>query len=432
MNGNGQKQLFLLPRKRPAATAGNPPPPKRIITEMSVAEFKAWYMGCTSESFREKWETGTPLGEGIAGEVKKLIFYVDDTEVSIAAKILLPEIICVDPDVQLKRGTFADAVNATSGLVALEHAGVFEQGDVMIGVNKDRVGMAKDASQFESVLGMTENTVRTGIGNQPADILFKPYVNVTALNKNLAAAGDGVMPVLTLNDGTILPPVYHAFEKMNVCVMGVYPSVTSVLEESPSDRVRLAIARAIHVLMATSIARKIAVPDFKLENIGWDGTSVRLLDLESLIFLDHCFDDTGIIRVAGTFIHLRHRRLHVTTYGNGTGGIMATTSSQLLWLTAALGFMYGMYPLIKGNHDWELEGYRDKKFGPSELYTELRLLIDLVLTRTDKTNDIVKDCIGSYYTNIITPLTVYFNGAADSVADSNLLSSFVDRAIFAE
>lgn len=422
--------------KRPAATTGNPPPPKRIITEMSVAEFKAWYMGCTSESFRGKWETGTLLGKGTAGEVKKLIFYVDDTKVSIAAKILLPEIICVDdPDVQLKHGTFADAVTDTSGLVALEHAGehagdhVFEQGDVMTGVNKDRDVMAEDEVQFESVLGMTEDKVRMCIGKQPADILFKPYVNVTVLNENLAAAaGDGVMPVLTLNDGTVLPPVYHAFEKMNVCVMGVYPSVASVLEGNPSDDERLAIATQIMMLVQKCISTNIAVPDFKLDNIGWDGTSARLLDLESLIFLDNCFDDTGIIRVAGTFIHPRHRRLDAKTYGNGKGRMDAATSSQMLWLTAALGFMYGMYPLIKGNHDWALQNFdREAKYEPGALYSDLRMVITFVLANTAKTYDIVKESIQSYYTNIITPLTVDFNGAVDS----SLLSSFVDRGVTA-
>lgn len=140
---------------------------------------------------------------------------------------------------------------------------------------------------FASVMGMTEGYVISCVGEQPVTILI--YVNR---------------------------------------VMGVYPSVASVLEEgNPSDGERLAIASAVHTLVARSIALKIAVPDFKLDNIGWDGTSARLLDLESLIFLDNCFDDTGIICVAGTFIHpraapaIRRRDVLANVVADGGAGV---------------------------------------------------------------------------------------------------------------
>lgn len=209
------------------------------------------------------------------------------------------------------------------------------------------------------------------LGEKEAWIVVKKLksaeLDVGPLNANLAKREHQVvLPTLTVGKHTF-PPVYRSarcldedgnVEECIVCFMGEYrvfenDELMPVLHsEAPTKEVQETQMNAIKSLISLCtqcLTFGIAVPDFKLKNIGYVQTQsragvavfdVRLLDLEGLIFTKNCFAEGGVVEMEYTYVPPFHGVLEKRDYGKAGSDAMAESpEGQLIYLTAALMFL---------------------------------------------------------------------------------------------
>lgn len=183
-------------------------------------------------------------------------------------------------------------------------------------------------------------------------------LDVGALNANLAKREhQTVLPTLTVGKHTF-PPVYRSARCLDkhgnvggciVCFMGEYRVFENDELVKEVQDTQMNAIKSLLKLCTQCLSLGIAVPDFKLKNIGYVQTQsraggavfdVRLLDLEGLIFTKNCFAEGGVVEMEYTYVPPFHGVLEKGDYGKvGSDAMAESPEGQLMYLTAALMFL---------------------------------------------------------------------------------------------
>ena len=194
-----------------------------------------------------------------------------------------------------------------------------------------------------------------------------------------------VLPTLTVTDGTdelTYVPVFReicdaAGDVVGLfCFMGVWDAMSACPVVSTLGFGDHASLVDVHNVCASLLKvpvycfkRGVAVPDFKFENIGFkrdDATGlydVRLLDLDGLIFVKTCYDDSDVVRPERSLVSLNFNELPKFAYGKATKGKMRDNpANQLYYLTFALFYLAALS--IANNVDlWQLTVFDSIRVG---------------------------------------------------------------------
>lgn len=143
---------------------------------------------------------------------------------------------------------------------------------------------------------------------------------VPTFNANLARCAD-VMPVFECGGPEPLPPVYHTVAGRIVGFMGMWDDAYNYVNANYANQAQnKKICEGLEHLRAKCAAhRDIALPDFKLENVGCNpvGNAIefRLLDLDAILFMDTCFETRSrAIPLVRTILHMRHGKIDMDQY----------------------------------------------------------------------------------------------------------------------
>jgi len=311
------------------------------------------------------------------------------------------------------------------------------------------------------------------LGEKEAWIVVKKLksaeLDVGPLNANLAKEEHQVvLPTLTVGKHTF-PPVYRSARCLDkygkekeciVCFMGEHfvfenkELMTVLHNKAETKDVQKTQMNAINSLLwlcQKCLSLGIAVPDFKLKNIGYIKTQssagvavfdVRLLDLEGLIFTKNCFETGKDVIIEYTYVAPFKGTLTKADYGIAEGDAMADQpATQLLYLTTALMFLAALGIANRITMDqmavfiWNKVTKATGDADASTQYTTaLRKLeepgqrcVELHKEVEDQYNEVIKDENAvNYY--IHTPLTAFY-GSFYLLYHSDVESAEVQKAI---